>query len=187
MKYEKMIRTLIQYDIIQEEDGELYSYGLHHAILYASNFLMAFILAMIADGLPVFLLFLFVFIPLRSYVGGFHFNHATLCVITSQLTIFSVQLFVPVCSDHHKLLVILFIISYITTLLITLFKKKRSNDNRYTDSSLHQKYTKIAIRYEMCFLVLFICCVLLEFWTFATTICYAFVIEVIVSILPDIS
>ena len=63
---------LIQDNIIEEEERELYRYGFTVAFLFLVNVLTATILSITFGNIGVLSFFLFCMIPFRKLIGGFH-------------------------------------------------------------------------------------------------------------------
>lgn len=186
MKYQCLINKLIEQKIIKADEAEIYVYGLHHVLLYLANIGISAFFAFLFHGIPIYLFFLFVFIPLRRFMGGFHFNNPVICIITSQIVVFLPQIMVPRIMKNEQLVMALFIISYMAVIGITIMKKAPQNKNRYTDYQLYQKYTQKALYYEAFDGLLFSLCVLLHEPALAATLLYAIMLECTVNLLPDL-
>ena len=186
MKYQCLINKLIEQKIIKAEDAEIYVYGLNHVLLYISSIAISAFFAFLFHGIPIYLFFLFVFVPLRRFMGGFHFHNPVICMITSQIAVFLPQIMVPQIMEYEHTMIVLFILSYIAIIGITLTKKTSSNKNRYTDEQLHQKYTRKALAYEVFYGFVFSLCMIFHQPVFMATLLYAIMLECTVNLLPDL-
>lgn len=185
MKYQRLINKLIEQNIIQAEEADIYIYGLNHVLLYFINIVISASFAFLFHGIHIYLFFLLVFVPLRRYMGGFHFSNPVICMIVSQIAVFLPQIIVPRIQCYSRCVTVLCAISYVILIGMTLTKKPAENKNRYTDQQLHRKYIKKALRYEAFHGLLFLICVIWHLPAFTATLLYAIMLECTVNLLPD--
>ncbi|MDF2882005.1 MAG: accessory regulator [Clostridiaceae bacterium] len=85
-------------NILEEEDKEIYVYGLHLIISTVIGITLIFILGLILNRLIYSIVFLISFIPIRMYSGGYHASSYVKCnliLIVLYLTTMSVVVFTP--------------------------------------------------------------------------------------------
>lgn len=82
-----LIKKGLQNSIISDQDVSVYLYGYTLILEIAMNIIVAFIIGLIFNSLMSVIIFLLVFMPLRSYSGGYHANSALSCTIISNLTV----------------------------------------------------------------------------------------------------
>lgn len=73
---------LISKNIIQQSEGELYRYGVLTMIVNFVSILEILILGVITDTFIISVIYIVCFAILRSFTGGFHFDHYILCNIS---------------------------------------------------------------------------------------------------------
>jgi len=79
----KLVKLLLDYGF--EVDFDLFSYGFDALCIYVL-YLLIIIPVSVYQGYALELIcFLFFFIPIRRYLGGFHFESEKICLITSVL------------------------------------------------------------------------------------------------------
>lgn len=95
---DKIIDKLIQMGSIKEGEKELYAYGLEQGLFILLNLVTTVIIGIIAGMLWQSILFMLVYLPLRSFAGGYHARTQQLCYLLSAILISVVLLmirFVP--------------------------------------------------------------------------------------------
>lgn len=73
----------VKNDIIEEEDRELYYYGVHQGIVMIINVVSMMIIGAVMGMLPEAILFMAFFIPIRIYAGGYHAKTQLRCYFIS--------------------------------------------------------------------------------------------------------
>lgn len=84
---DKTTDFLVEQNCIKEEERELYAFGLNLIWLAVINVVLSIVIGMVFRVLPNTLLFLFLFIPLRSFAGGYHAKSPISCAVASQAII----------------------------------------------------------------------------------------------------
>jgi len=79
----QVAENLIQANIINKTDKEVYEYGISIIFTYAINLVTILAIGVVKGQLWECLLFLLVFIPLRSYAGGYHATSEMRCYFLS--------------------------------------------------------------------------------------------------------
>ena len=77
----KFILTLINRNIIEEEDKEIYSYGFNQILFIMLNFITILIIGILFNMLFETIIFMSTYIPIRIYAGGYHARKQTKCYI----------------------------------------------------------------------------------------------------------
>lgn len=80
---DKIIAKLIQSGSIRDEDKELYAYGLQQGLFIILNILTTLLIGQVCGMFWQSLLFMAIYLPLRSFAGGFHAKTPTLCYLYS--------------------------------------------------------------------------------------------------------
>jgi len=84
---DKIVVRLIEDGAIEEEDREIYEYGLHYGIATLINILCTLLIGLCMGMFVEAVLFMIVYIPLRSYAGGIHAKTELRCFIYSNLIV----------------------------------------------------------------------------------------------------
>jgi accessory gene regulator B len=79
----KLTETLVLYQIIKEEDKELYAYGFWQGIILSFNFMTMIAISCLFQMLWQGIVFTIAYGFLRSYAGGYHCRTQTRCYIFS--------------------------------------------------------------------------------------------------------
>ncbi len=89
---DSMVNKLVEMKIIGAEDYELYRFGIETAFLKGIHLISYIILGLLLGKTTELVIFLFAFIPLREYAGGYHAATKLRCYIISCLSILSMLL-----------------------------------------------------------------------------------------------
>lgn len=82
--FSDMVTNLfIKSSVIQEEDKDLYQYGVEQICNIILNILTTVIIGALYGMIPEILIFIFAYIPLRIYAGGFHAKTPFRCYLCS--------------------------------------------------------------------------------------------------------
>ena len=87
MTSKKITNLLVQNEIISAKDKELYEYGFHQGFILLANIFTTILLGWILSMTIESIVFLVAYIPLRSYVGGYHAKTPFRCYILSVVMI----------------------------------------------------------------------------------------------------
>lgn len=82
-----LVNKGLQNSVISEDDISVYLYGYTLILEMAVNIIISIIIGLVFQSLLSVIVFLLVFMPLRSYSGGYHANSALACTIISNVTI----------------------------------------------------------------------------------------------------
>lgn len=83
-----MLEKQIAEGLITREDTSVYQYGYTLVFEVIVNLIVAIILGILMHKLFVICFFLFIFIPFRSFCGGYHANSAWKCTLLSNIILF---------------------------------------------------------------------------------------------------
>ncbi|CVI68993.1 putative accessory gene regulator protein [Clostridiales bacterium CHKCI001] len=136
---QKIVDTIIhkQMDeqVMSVENEKVYRYGYTLLCEVVLNLIIALIIGFIFGQLKITLFFLFMYIPLRSFCGGWHAKEIWQCTVISNsillLQIYSKRYMLP---DISNVLLIIFVICLLSILYIspveTLTKKISESEQR---------------------------------------------------------
>jgi len=83
----KITANLVENKVINEADSEVYSFGLKNGFIILLNLVITLLIGFILRMPLESLLFLLVFIPLRSCAGGIHASNNVRCMILSVIAV----------------------------------------------------------------------------------------------------
>lgn len=91
---EKLVKRFVilqsEYGTIRDDDINVYQYGYTLMIEVILNLALSLVLGVLLRQIKEVIFFLCIFIPLRSFCGGYHTNKAWKCIILSNLTVIGV-------------------------------------------------------------------------------------------------
>lgn len=125
----KLTSCLLQQNVIDEKDQELYQFGFQSGLEMVSCYIISLAAAAYLHRIPEYLLFSVVFIPVRSYAGGLHLEKFSQCFVCSCLSIIAVIML----SDWLELSPAVSAAAILITLLILLIIKPVNHENRPVD------------------------------------------------------
>lgn len=87
-----LVEKQLENQLLQKEDVSVYRYGYTLIFEVAINILISCLIGILLGDMPAVITFLLVFMPLRSYAGGYHADKAWKCIILSNCVILLVIL-----------------------------------------------------------------------------------------------
>jgi len=124
---EKLTNILIENKVISEEDSDLYSYGFEIGFSIVANILTTILIGL-AFKMPLeSIAFLMAFIPLRSYIGGFHASNHIRCYWLSVFAVIAVLFAARFVLNIYNLPVIIGIGSICAIIMFILVPVKETN------------------------------------------------------------
>lgn len=78
-----VIKNMVKYQLIDEEDAAIYLYGLKSLLFYCSFFVTSFIIAICNNQIFAYLLTIVLGLGMRRNLGGMHLNKSYFCFIFS--------------------------------------------------------------------------------------------------------
>ena len=157
---EELSIALLRNNIIDMEKRECYIYGLESAI--PKIFLYTFILitALLTNSLLISAVFIFCYISLRQYTGGYHCKTAEMCLLLSFLIYLFVLLIYRFQWGFTN--VFIMILSLFSVVVILLMSPIESS-NKPLESMEKKKYRILSIVFSLLFLMVAFVFYILEF------------------------
>lgn len=144
---DKFIEFQVAAGIIEESEKEIYKYGYGVIWEMTVNFIIAVAIGFITGNIKNIIIFLALFIPLRSFCGGWHMCSFWKCVIASNIIVVIVVILMDV--DIMTFLGLsYFLVDGILVLLI-YFLSPLDNENKLLDTYEKERYKKV-IFFELC-------------------------------------
>lgn len=143
---EKIVTYIISKQLalgnLKKEDISVYRYGYTLFFETIINICIALIIALISGKWGVIFMFLAIFIPLRSFVGGWHADKFWKCTVISNTTIIVLVLLTNILKTikYQYFLLIEFIF-----FIIIIFIVPVQNENRRISSMEYGRYKKYAL------------------------------------------
>lgn len=115
---QKLTLFILKNGLIDEENTEIYNYGFQCFLEISLSTISCIIIAFFLHMIPECIFFFLLFIPLRSYGGGFHMKTYVACFIGSCLIIASSLLVVKFIVPPYIISFLLYAISTILLLIL---------------------------------------------------------------------
>lgn len=147
-----IISNLVYYHLIEDDEIEIYRFGVECYILKVIHYLTYCLIAFLCGSLFEFFIFIVSYLLLRKYAGGIHANTRTGCFVISDLILFGV-LIVGQSIERSE---VLSVITFISLLSIILFAPV-DNPNRVLSNEERNKFKKYA--FYICILELSVICI----------------------------
>lgn len=94
----KIIKKQIEKKTIGQEEAGIYKYGYFLLLEVFLNIIIAFLIGILFKDLKTIIVFLALYIPVRTYSGGWHANKLWKCTVISNLMIVGIELLITYCS-----------------------------------------------------------------------------------------
>ncbi|CEK36649.1 accessory gene regulator [[Clostridium] sordellii] len=143
----KTTKLLIENNIIDQEDKNIYEYGFETLIYFTVNILIALIIGLIFGKLLNTIVFLICYCTIRQFSGGYHANSYGKCTLTF-VFIYLVTIFISHNLNILKFKYILILISIINSFIIwNIAPLEHRNNPLSSNDKVHYKKisTKISI------------------------------------------
>lgn len=93
---DKITSNLVANGIVEHEEQDIYTYGIHQGIFMIINVLTVIIIGLLFGMIWESLFFIIAYMPLRTYAGGYHAKTPIRCYIMSVLMIILVLLVIRI-------------------------------------------------------------------------------------------
>lgn len=165
---EKVTLSLIESNIIDEEDKDLYQYGVLQGLRIILNVISALIIGLLFGKVLEIILFMTAYIPLRSYAGGFHAKTPSGCYLFSvvMLCLVSMGIREAVLTDT-----VMYVISAVSAVIVFAVSPVEDKNKPLEESEIREYRKKARIILSIEF---FICVIsgLLKWHSFFSAIVY---------------
>ena len=134
----KLTAYIIGKGIVAESEERIYLYGFQMGLELISNLIVSILIAMKMDMLPQAAIFFIVFIPIRSYAGGFHFEKYLHCFILSVVTyvgVLELSQILTIAGEIH-------VVADVVLLILVRYLFPVQNVRRMIDKDEKQYYSK---------------------------------------------
>lgn len=184
MKHLAIVLTdyIIGKSVIEESERDVYEYGFQFAFETILCFIISILIAILLRMIPEGILFLILFIPLRSYAGGMHLERYIFCLLLSCLTYLGVLLI----NKYIDIPIFISVIGVIALTAATWFLYPAKHVNREIDET-EEAYFKKRLKFLLltdtllCFIML-----LLRYDKLISLMFFVFLLVVITMIIGKI-
>lgn len=135
---ERIIDHLIEHEIIDREESDLYLYGFKQLKIIVYHLVTYIAIAYCYHEIRLLLVFLAFFIPLRSYAGGYHARSQLTCFLLSVTTVIGVLTILKMNGIGILYYQIVAIASYVIIAILA----PRENENKPYEGDDKQVYRK---------------------------------------------
>ncbi|MEE7582276.1 MAG: accessory gene regulator B family protein [Oscillospiraceae bacterium] len=150
----KITDILIKHDCISKENSELYSYGFRQLFMMLLNISITLLLGIIFNKVLQSILFSIIYIPIRSFAGGYHAKTPLRCTTFSTLMIFLVLLILKFIVLPIYVVVLLWLIS-IGTIISLSPVESRNKPLDTIEKSVYKKRTIFLLMLDSVIIIVF--------------------------------
>lgn len=171
----KIADNLISSDHIDQDERDIYIFGLNTLLIHLLNFLSMLLIAALMRQSWEYLLFMFLFIPLRSYAGGYHASSPMRCYVLSTGIMVMVLLLVKLIGGQADLWLGIGLLAVSTVLIFILAPVENANKPLDTqEKMIFGRRAKITLIIELLLSALcWSCSWNVAFWTAVAAITVA--------------
>lgn len=153
---QKIVKMLLQYDVITEDDYEVYIFGVYQNIVLIINLLTSFTIFALAGLIVEGILFSVFYSLLRSYAGGYHSQSLLVCYVLSVLVTVVIAYIVNNINISYLLLIIYLISMILIWRLAPVdTRNKRLDEIEKTIYMKKVRYIIVTITFIMVFFYIF--------------------------------
>lgn len=160
---ERITSFLIENKVILTEDKDIYSYGLRQLFMMILNITITILLGIIFKELWQSILFSLVYIPLRSYAGGYHARTPMRCTLFSTVMVCIALLLMKFLTFTRISIVVMLIVSSLIIILLSPVEDKNKPLDDL-EKIVYKKRTLIILTIEV---IITIVTLLLNFSSFS--------------------
>lgn len=140
---EDIVLILIKNEIVEDENRDIYAYGLEALLLNSLNIITALLISIFSGTIAHFIVFIMIFVPTRMFVGGYHAKTSESCYMKTTIiyafTVLSVKLLPELYTN------IFAIISLIILASLMMIFAPVENKNNPLSTSEKKRNKKISI------------------------------------------
>ena len=154
----KINEILIQKEIVQKEDAELYQYGIENGIVVAGNLLASGIFGIVTGRPGLVLVFLLFYASLRSYSGGSHCKSRIGCFLIS-MAILSIPVYTHEFVMNNVPATVIFMIGIAAVVVILILSPVESINKPLDDEEkkYYARVTHCIVALQVCVLIILFC------------------------------
>lgn len=172
---DKIVNQQLENETISREEVDIYKYGYYLLLEIIMNIIIAIFIGFIFRDIKTVIIFLLIYIPLRTYSGGWHANRLWKCTLISNFILIIAEIIANCWIQYVSLSVSLLIV--ICCVVIILFmspvdtETKRLND---IEKKIYKRKTHVIVVVQMCILT---ACVMFFDDKYSIIIEYAYLVQ----------
>jgi len=152
---DRITERLIVNGAIRAEERELYEYGLQQGLLIIVNMLTTIAIGFLFKMVWQSILFMIVYIPLRSFAGGYHAKTQSRCYFFSILLTASVLLAIKLIpGTNFNIIGLALAAGIIIYALAPVEDANKPLDE--TEAAVYKKWTRVILAVELCTMLLMV-------------------------------
>lgn len=152
---DRFVTSIIEYQLhigtIKKDDENVYQYGYTLLIEMLLNLVLSLIVSGLIGKIKECIIVLIMFIPLRSFCGGYHAKKTWQCVIFSNLSILSVLIGAELLMQFKIPTLVYIITDIVLGIIVVFFSPVESENNKLNavERRHFQKYALLIIFIEI--------------------------------------
>lgn len=158
-----IINVQLRIGTIQDEQVEIYRYGYTLLIEVLINVVLSLTVSILLRKVREYIVFMFLFIPLRSFCGGYHAKKAWKCIVVSNAAIIAAVLFGDYIVRYGVSIMWYLALDIILGIIIMSFSPIESLNNRLNDLQ-KQKYKRNSQIIMTVEILLAVFCILINYY-----------------------
>lgn len=171
---EKLVNKYIDHQIIKPDDKKLYLYGINITLTVLLNILTTVVIGLIFRCVLGICLFMGLYIPLRSFSGGYHARTPLRCYFYSIMMLCVVAIYIKHYSIYIPLCYGLVIVSSLLNFILTPVEDK----NKMLDDTEKHRYRQISRMLLIIYDIFFIIMMTMSVWIYKVFLCVIIVMSV---------
>lgn len=182
---DRMIEKQVQNRTIAFEEINIYKYGYILMFEVVVNVILALMIGMIFNSLGVVLCFLGMYIPLRSFCGGWHADTLWKCTLISNFILLIEILCIRSVVQYINIFVLLFMFLVSAILIIYMAPVETSAKKISKEEGI--RYKKKIRSIILVQIIIMILLVMLEVKNYVFVVTYVYIVQVILLLLEKLS
>lgn len=142
---------LLEKEVIQLDEVELYSYALYSLLLVSAPIIMVSLIGIIMNMLLKSILFITPFVLIRKFSGGFHLKSSTVCVFVSMVILTAFLIYIKF-SLEYQVHAVTIIVTFISAIILMTQSPIDSEERMLSDKET-KTFGNIARIITICFLI----------------------------------
>jgi len=165
----KFANILVENEIIESDDFEIYRYGFETLIYFVVNILVALLIGIVFDKFIHTIIFLSCYCTLRQFAGGYHARNYTECSLTFAV----IYVLVILVANNINIYNLKYILILLLLLSITIIHNIAPLEHRNKPLSMDEKMNYKNVIKKITFLISFIVIISLIFNVMSEYIIYS--------------
>ncbi len=172
-----IVKQQVEKGIISKEEVDIYKYGYYLLLEIIMNIIIAIFIGFIFRDIKTVIIFLLIYIPLRTYSGGWHANRLWKCTLISNFILITAEIIVNCWIQYVSRSISLLIVTCCVVIILFMSpidtETKRLND---IEKKIYKRKTYIIVVIQMCILT---ACVMFCGDKYSIIIEYAYLVQAV--------